>query len=97
VVRGQLLLTPPAETFVKRVTWEGDEAAGWRPHDDPSSPVRMIPDLRFGRPAVGGVSTEVLWEHSRSDETDAEIADMFDLTTEQVRWAIAYETSARAA
>jgi uncharacterized protein (DUF433 family) len=97
VVRGQLLLTPPAETFLQRVTWDGDEAAGWRPHDDPGSPVRMIPDLRFGRPAVGGVSTEVLWEHSRSDETDAEIADMFGLPPEQVRWAIAYETSARAA
>ena len=34
-VRGQYVLTPAADTFYKRVTWEGDTAAAWRPHDDP--------------------------------------------------------------
>jgi uncharacterized protein (DUF433 family) len=96
-VRGQLLLTPPADAFLQRVTWDGDEAAEWRPHDDPASPVRMLPDLRFGRPSVGGISTEVLWEHSQSEETDADIAETFGISADQVRWAIAYETSARAA
>jgi uncharacterized protein (DUF433 family) len=96
-VRGQLLLTSPADAFLRRVDWDGDEAAAWRPHDDPASPVRMRPDLRFGRPAIAGISTEVLWEHSQADETDADIAATFDIGPDQVRWAIAYETSARAA
>ncbi len=96
-VRGQLMLTPAADSFLKRVSWSGDAASGWRPHADPASPVRMTPDLRFGRPAIGGISTEVIWEHSQAAENDAEIADAFDLTLEQVRWALAYETSARAA
>ena len=60
-VNDQLILTSPAEEFVTRVTWHSDTAAGWRPHDDPNSPVRMLPDVRFGLPSVAGISTEILW------------------------------------
>lgn len=96
-VRGQLILTPASQSFVDRVSWAGDLAAGWRPHDDPRSPVRMDPELRFGRPAVGGICTEVLWEHAEAGEDVAETAEDFDLSTDDVRWALAYETSLRAA
>ncbi|MGZ3383185.1 MAG: DUF433 domain-containing protein [Isosphaeraceae bacterium] len=96
-VRGQLILTPPSAEFFKRVTWEGDAAAGWRPHDDPHSPVLMAPDVRFGRPAIKGISTEVLWEHDEAGEDVEEIADAFNLVVDDVRWALAYETSLRAA
>jgi uncharacterized protein (DUF433 family) len=95
-VRGQYVLTSPADSFVRRVTWEGDVAAEWRPHDDPRSPVRMNPDVRFGRPAVQGVSTEVLWEHEQAGERVEEIAGEFEVPHDCVRWALAYETSARA-
>jgi uncharacterized protein (DUF433 family) len=97
LVRDQPVLTPVAESFVQRVTWDGDVAAEWRPHDDRLSPVRMDPRVRFGLPAVDGVRTEVLWEHSVSGETEDDIADEFELQVESVRWALAYETSARAA
>jgi len=97
VVRGQLILTPPSQSFVERVTWDGDVAAGWRPHDDPKSPVLMTPDVRFGKPAVSGISTEVIWEHDQAGEDVEEIAEAFGLTMVEVRWALAYETSARAA
>ncbi|WP_131767512.1 DUF433 domain-containing protein [Candidatus Protofrankia californiensis] len=96
-VQGQAVLTFPADAFVERVTWEGDDAVEWRPHADPASPVRMRPDLRFGRPAVGGISTVVLWEHVEGCEDIDEVAEAFDLTVDDVRWALAYETSARAA
>jgi uncharacterized protein (DUF433 family) len=96
-VRGQYVLTPAADAFYKRVTWEGDTAIAWRPHDDPLSPVRMQPGLRSGRPAVKGISTEILWEHEQAGEAIGEIAEEYDLSDEEVRWAIAYETSARAA
>jgi uncharacterized protein (DUF433 family) len=97
VTRGQLILTPPAEAFVERVTWEGDWAAEWRPHDDPASPVRMAPTVRFGRPNVKGISTEVLWEHVDAGEDFEDVAEAFDLEVSDVRWALAYETSLRAA
>jgi len=97
VVRGQYVLTPPADSFYKRVTWQGDTAAAWRPHDDPHSPVLMRPDSRFGRPSVKGISTEAIWEHSEAGETVDDIASEFDLADDDVRWALAYEISARAA
>jgi uncharacterized protein (DUF433 family) len=97
VTRGQLILTPPAEAFVERVTWEGDWASEWRPHDDPASPVRMAPTVRFGRPNVKGISTEVLWEHIDAGEDFEDVAEAFDLEVSDVRWALAYETSLRAA
>lgn len=97
VVRDQLILTPAAQDFVERVVWEDDVAAGWRPHNDPGSPVRIAPDMRFGLPAISGISTEVVWEHAEAGADDEEIAEMFDLALDDVRWALAYETSSRAA
>jgi uncharacterized protein (DUF433 family) len=96
-VSGQLILTPASESFYQRVEWEDDLALGWRPHDDPRSPVRMLPNVRFGRPAVHGISTEVLWEHVEAGEDVDEVAEGFDLSVHDVWWALAYETSLRAA
>jgi len=91
----QLILTGPSLDFTERVHWENDIAVQWRPHDDPHSPVLMTPDVRFGRPAVRGISTDVIWEHDEAGEDVAEIATAFDLTPDDVRWALAYETSLR--
>jgi uncharacterized protein (DUF433 family) len=95
-VRGQYVLTSPADSFVRRVTWDGDTAAEWRPHNDPKSPVRMNPNVRFGRPAIAGIATEVLWEHEQAGESVEEIAAEFSMPPDLVLWALAYETSARA-
>jgi uncharacterized protein (DUF433 family) len=95
-VRGQLMLLSPSDEFVQRVTWEGDVAARWRPHDDQASPMEIDPDLRGGRPAVGGISTSVIWEHDDAGEDHEDLAMDFGLTVEQVRWALAFETSLRA-
>lgn len=54
-VQGQLLLLPPSDAFLQRVSWEGDLAAEWRPHDDEASPVRIDPDLRHGRRSAASV------------------------------------------
>jgi uncharacterized protein (DUF433 family) len=96
-VRGQLILTPTAQNFLERVTWDGDSAAAWRPHDDPRSPVLMTPELRFGKPSISGISTDVIWEHDQAGEDATEIAEAFGMRIQDVRWALAYETSARAA
>ncbi len=97
LVRDQPVLTPVADSFVQRVTWDGDVAAEWRPHDDRNSPVRMNPKLRFGLPAIGGIRTEIMREHSESGETDEDIAAEFGIPVDSVRWALVYEASARAA
>ena len=97
VVGGQLVLTAPSASFVDRVDWDGDVAAGWRPAADVDSPVRVTPDVRFGRPSVRGVSTEAIWEQDTVGEDDAAIAEMFGLDVHDVRWALSYENSMRAA
>jgi uncharacterized protein (DUF433 family) len=98
-VSGQLLLTPPSAAYVRQAEWEpGDDiVAGWRPHEDSASTVRIRPGVRFGRPAVNGVSTEVLWEQVDAGVSIAEVSELFDLSERDVRWAVSYETAQRAA
>lgn len=94
---GQMMLTAPSEQFFQRVDWEGDIAAGWRPAADAESPVRIAPTMRFGRPAIKGISTESVWEQVEEGVDLDEVAETFQLTVPDVRWALAYENAARAA
>ena len=96
-IAGQLLLTPPSAAFVERVTWHADVAAGWRPDSNRDSPVRILPDVRFGRPSVKGISTEVIREQDEVGVDLEEIARTYQLDLADVRWALAYEYSQRAA
>ena len=96
-VSGQYVLTAPSTLYLDRVTWTDDVAAAWRPHDDPRSAVLIDPEIRFGRPSVSGISTEVLWEHVDSGEDTREVAEAFDLTVSGVQWALVYENVQRAA
>jgi uncharacterized protein (DUF433 family) len=92
---GQLLLSATADAFYARVEWDDDVAVAWRPHDDPGSPVRMRPARRWGLPAVRGIKTAVLWEQIEAGADFHEVAEDFDLDVGDVRWAWAYEDSAR--
>jgi uncharacterized protein (DUF433 family) len=94
---GQLLLTSPSDQFFHRVDWDGDMAAGWRPAGDLESPVRIAPDMRFGRPAIRGISTEAVWEQAEEGVEPEELAEIYGLTVREVRWAISYENAAQAA
>jgi uncharacterized protein (DUF433 family) len=97
VANNQLVLTAPSEKFFQRVEWEGDMATAWRPDSHPDSSVRVSPTIRFGRPSVGGVSTETIWEQDDVGEEVEAIAEVYQLTVADVRWALAYENSRRAA
>jgi uncharacterized protein (DUF433 family) len=58
--------------------------------------VRIRPDVRFGRPNVAGISTEVLWEHVDSGEAIERVAEDYGLEIGDVQWALAYELGMRA-
>ncbi|MDP9355707.1 MAG: DUF433 domain-containing protein [Chloroflexota bacterium] len=90
----QLTLLSTADAFYRRVIWDNDVAGGWRIAGE-DSPVVIDPDVRFGRPQVGGISTEVIWEHKSAGESDEEIAEGFGLTESEVYWALAYEADSR--
>jgi uncharacterized protein (DUF433 family)/predicted transcriptional regulator len=93
----QLLLTPASDSFLSRVTFRDDIAATWRPHAEPKSPVVIDPDVRFGKPSVGGISTSVLYEHHEDGESYAEIAAVFELRVRDVQMAVSYEAAREAA
>jgi len=93
----QMILTAPGGSFFRRIDWEGDVATAWRPDDRPDSPVRINPDVRFGKPAIRGISTEVIWEQEDSGADVTDIAKDFNLSESEVMWALGYEHSSRAA
>jgi uncharacterized protein (DUF433 family) len=97
MANGQVVLTAPGEEFFERVEWSGDEPAAWRPHDDPSSPVRVNPLVRFGRPAVCGISTEAIAGELEAGASAEEVAADFGLDLDAVRWAHSYELAHHAA
>jgi uncharacterized protein (DUF433 family) len=97
VADDQLMLTTPADSFSRRVDWVDDTAVAYRPDANPESPVRVRPDVRFGKPSINGVSTEVISEqHDAGEDRDA-ISEMYALKRTDVDWALAYEFSVRAA
>lgn len=97
VVNGQTVLTAPGEEFFERVEWSGDTPATWRPHEDSASPVRINPLVRFGRPAVGGISTEAIAGELEGGASVEEVAEDFGLDAAAVRWAHSYELAQQAA
>lgn len=97
VANGQEVLTAPGEDFFRRVDWDGDEPAAWRPHDDPASPVRVSPLIRFGKPAVRGISTEAIAGELDGGASVEEVARDFDLDIDAIRWAQSYELAQHAA
>lgn len=96
LVDDQLMLTYSGQTFVNQVVWEGDVATGWRPLSEPDSSVVVRPDVRFGRPAVAGVSTLSIWEALEDGASTEEISEDFGLDGSDVRWALAYENAQHA-
>ncbi|MEM9562162.1 MAG: DUF433 domain-containing protein [Actinomycetota bacterium] len=91
----EVVLTEPGASFIHRVEWDENLAVAWRPHDDPASPVRCSPDYRFGRPSIGGISTNAIAEHVEGGEGEEDVADQFGLSVDDVQWALAYELSRR--
>lgn len=97
VANGQTVLTAPGEEFFARVEWSGDDPASWRPHEDSASPVRINPLVRFGMPAVGGISTEAIAGELDGGASIEEVAEDFGLSPDAVRWAHSYELAQQAA
>lgn|SRR5215472_2950940 len=97
VANGQEVLTAPGEEFFERVEWTGNEPTAWRPASDPASPVRVNPLVRFGRPAVSGISTEAIAGELEAGASVQEVAEDFGLNPDEVRWAHSYELAQQAA
>jgi uncharacterized protein (DUF433 family) len=91
VVRnGQLVLAETAERFRSAVEYDGGVVGRLRP-DARTPHVMMDPRRSFGQPAIRNVRTESLAEDYRAGTSREELADLYDLTPEQVDEAIRFE------
>lgn len=92
----QVMLTEVANRFFRKVEFDPNGVDAQRLHPaGPTSPVVIDPLIRFGQPSVAGVATERLWELFDAGEPIEQIAEGYDLDTELVRAAIAYEEQQR--
>ena len=92
VVRsGQLMLTDEAERFRGAVEYDKKGSAKLlRPQ--PATPdVVMDPQHAFGQPAIRNVRTETLAEEYRAGSSREQLADLYDLSADQVDAAIRFE------
>lgn len=91
VVRnGQLALTDRTERFRRLADYQDDVVRRLTP-DSRTPQVWMDPQRGFGQPAVRNVRTESLAEDFRAGESREALADLYDLTIEQVDDAIRFE------
>lgn len=91
VVRnGQLVLADPAERFSSAVEHEGDIVSRLPP-DARIPDVVMDPLRAFGRPAIRNVRTESLAEDYRAGSSREDLADLYDLSVDEVDEAIRFE------
>jgi uncharacterized protein (DUF433 family) len=88
---GQLALAPAAERFVSSVEYQDHDFAE-RLHPVPGiRHVVMDPLRQFGEPVVRSVPTEVIAEQVRAGDRIEMIAELYELSTEEVEEAIRYE------
>ncbi|MFT3832208.1 MAG: DUF433 domain-containing protein [Micropruina sp.] len=91
VVRnGQLVLADPAQRFHTAVEYDDDIVSRFRP-DTRTPDVVMDPSRAFGQPAIRSVRTDSLAEDFRAGTIREDLADLYDLTAEQVDEAIRFE------
>jgi len=91
VVRnGQLVLADTAERFRSAVEYD-DGVAGRLKPDSRTADVVMDPRRAFGQPAIRNVRTDALAEDYRAGTSREELADLYELSAEQVDAAIRFE------
>lgn len=91
VVRnGQLMLAEGTQRFWSSVDYDEGVVRLLRP-SAVTPEVRMDPERSFGQPAVRSVRTDVLAEDFRAGSSREELADLYDLTAEQVDQALRFE------
>ncbi|MEE6282849.1 DUF433 domain-containing protein [Georgenia sunbinii] len=95
VVRsGQGLISArPVEAFVRAVDYADGMAVRLRPASSDSL-VLIDPERQGGRPVVRAVPTDVLLEQFNAGESVSELAELWELSTEEIESALRYEVAA---
>jgi uncharacterized protein (DUF433 family) len=89
----EIMLSDVAERFVRRVDFDGETAARWRPAGK-YSPVVLDPERSFGMPTVDGIATERIFELVVAGEPLEQVAEGYEIPLDDVRAACAFEETA---
>jgi uncharacterized protein (DUF433 family) len=90
---GVMLLLPPAESFLERVEFDGEEngvVVRVRP-SGPDSQVVIDPEVRFGSPTVCGIPTETIAEQVAAGDSIESVTRDFNLDLATVIDALRFE------
>ncbi len=90
---GQVLLTPPAQSFLERVEFdqEGNGVVVRLHPAGKESPVIIDPEVRFGSPSVAGIPTDTLDEMVRAGDSIESVASGYGLSLDFVVAALDFE------
>jgi uncharacterized protein (DUF433 family) len=90
---GQVLLTPPAQSFLERVEFdqEGNGVVVRLRPAGKESPVIIDPEVRFGSPSVAGIPTDTLDEMVRAGDSVESVANGYGLSLDDVVAALDFE------
>jgi len=90
---GQVLLTPPAQSFLERVEFdqEGNGVVVRLHPAGKESPVIIDPEVRFGSPSVAGIPTDTLDEMVRAGDSIESVASGYGLSLDDVVAALDFE------
>ena len=92
-VGGQIVLLPPAESFLSKVEFSTD-AEEWVERIRPNgkrSPVVLDPKYSFGEPTVRGIRTNALAELVEAGEPMEEVATQYGLKLSHLKAALSYK------
>ena len=92
-----VMLAREAERFLKKVAFDPpDDGDVCRLHPaGRTTPVVIDPLVRFGRPSVGGVAVERLWELHDAGESVDKIVGAYEMACHLVEAAVAYHEQQR--
>lgn len=87
---GQAVLNLPTQRFADSAEYDEGVVVSLRPLSRAPA-VQMDPGRSFGQPAIRSVRTEVLAEEYRAGATREHLAELYELSPEQVDDALRYE------
>ena len=91
---GQLVLSEPAEHFIRAVEWDPELGVVSRLRPLSGNTAVVVDPLRqFGEPVVRSVPTGVIAEQFDAGDSVDLIAELYELPTEEVEAALRYERS----
>lgn len=90
----QLVLSTEASSFFESTSWDENDQSALRVHPrGHQSPVVIDPVRQFGEPVIRSVTTRIIAEQFQAGESTSRIADIYELSVQDVEEALRFESA----